>query len=288
MNQRPLQSPWEVGGWKCEKNGTPVTLSECIQHQPRVLIGLVRQDQQSPASPPRPPRPSSLPTLPSLPSPASPFGPFGSQASALIAELDGADGASGYDAARAAYIAGHKKEEPKVLVSNLTISRETVDNPFVTIKFLDHAAIVPVQECQMPNGSMALGFSADHLMEFLASVLGTKASEKLKLGRTKKSRANLLVMPGIQKDMKFNKVHKKKTTLRLEYKRRCDMCGKVPRNSGQDTNACGASVLMPDGRTIGLYVCLDCPSGPMSVCGQTVKVTKNLNRHSARAEVVPS
>lgn len=194
----------------------------------------------------------------------------------------------GYDARRAAYIAGDTKEEPDGLVSNVTIDRKTVGDKLATIKFLDHAAMVSVQECEMPDGSMALGFSADHLMEFLASVLGTKASEKLKLGRTKKSRANLLVMPGIQKDMKFNKVHKKKTTLRLEYKRRCDMCGEVPRNSGQDTNACGASVLMPDGRTIGLYVCLDCPSGPMSVCGQTVKVTKNLNRHSARAEVVLS
>ena len=125
-------------------------------------------------------------------------------------------------------------------------------------------------------------------MEFLASVLGAKASEKLKLGRTKKSRANLLVMPGLKEDLKFNKMHKRKTTVRLEYKRRCDMCGEVPRKSGQDTNACGASVLMPDGRSVGLYVCLDCPSGPMLVCGKIVKVTKNLNRHSARAEVVRS
>jgi hypothetical protein len=118
-------------------------------------------------------------------------------------------------------------------------------------------------------------------------LLGTKASEKLKLGRTKKSRANLLVMPGLKADLKFNKINKKNTTLRLEYKKSCDMCGEVPRKSGQDkTNACGASVLMPDGRVIELYVCLDCPSGRMSVCGEPVEVTKNQHRHSACAKVV--
>ncbi len=97
-------------------------------------------------------------------------------------------------------------------------------------------------------------------------------------------------MPGMyekgKEDQKFNKIHKDQATVLLEYKRRCDMCCEIPRKSGRETNACGVSVLMPDGRTIELYVCLDCPSGPMLVCGQTVKVTKNLNRHSAHAKVV--
>ena len=289
MNQSPLQ--WPVRGWTCAKNGTPVNLNERILHPPQVLIGLVRPDHQSPPTPPSPFGPFGPPSPPSPPSPQRPFGPFGPKTSSFIADLDGADGAdgaSGYDAARAAYIAGDTTENPKVLVSKLTISRKTVKDKLVTIRFLDHTAVVSVEQCEMPDGSMAPGLSEAHVMDHLASVLGAKAREKLKLGGTKRSRANLLVMPGLKEDMKFNKIQKRKTTVSLERKRRCDMCGKVPRKSGQQTNACGASVLMPDGRRVGLYVCLDCPSGPMGVCGQIVKVTKNLNKHSALAEVVRS
>ena len=267
-----------AGGWTRVKNGiaegTPVNLNECIIAAGRashVLIGIVRPDPPSP------------PDLPSPPSPVGPVGPVGQKTSELIAELGGA---SGYDAARADYVAGRTTKEPDVLVSNVTISRKKVEDPLVTITFLDHTAVAPVQECKMPDETTAPGISADHLMEFMDGLLGTKASEKLKLGRTKKSRANLLVMPGLKQDLKFNKIHKKNTTVRLEYKKRCDMCGEVPRKSGEDTNACGASVLMPDGRKIGLYVCLDCPSGRMLVCGETVEVTKNLHRHSAQAKVV--
>jgi hypothetical protein len=269
-----------VGGWTCVKNGiaegTPVNLNECIlaagaaAAASHVLIGIVRPDPPSP---------------PDLPSPPSPVGPVGQKTLEFIAGLDGA---LGYDARRADYIAGRTNKEPDVLVSNVKISRKKVGDPLLTITMLGlgHTAVVPVQECKMPDDTTAPGISADHLMEFLDGLLGTKASGKLKLGRTKKSRANLLVMPGLKKDLKFNKIHKKNTTVRLEYKKRCDMCGEVPRKSGEDTNACGASVLMPDGRAIGLYVCLDCPSGRMLVCGETVEVTKNLHRHSAHAKVV--
>jgi hypothetical protein len=266
-----------VGGWTCVKNGIaeggPGNLNECILAAgaaSHVLIGIVRPDPPSP---------------PDLPSPPSPVGPVGQKTLEFIAGLDGA---LGYDARRADYIAGRTNKEPDVLVSNVTISRKKVGDPLLTITMLGlgHTAVVPVQECKMPDDTTAPGISADHLMEFMDGLLGTKASEKLKLGRTKKSRANLLVMPGLKEDLKFNKIHKKKTTVRLEYKKRCDMCGEVPRKSGQDTNACGASVLMPDGRKIGLYVCLDCPSGRMLLCGETVEVKKNLHSHSAHAKVV--
>ena len=267
-----------VGGWTCVKNGIaeggPGNLNECIlaagAAASHVLIGIVRPDPPSP---------------PDLPSPPSSVGPVGQKTLEFIAGLDGA---LGYDARRADYIAGRTNKEPDVLVSNVTISRKKVGDPLLTITMLGlgHTAVVPVQECKMPDGTTAPGISADHVMEFLDGLLGTKASEKLKLGRAKKSRANLLVMPGLKEDLKFNKIHKKRTTVRLEYKKRCDMCGEVPRKSGQDTNACGASVLMPDGRKIGLYVCLDCPSGRMLLCGETVEVTKNLHSHSAHAKVV--
>jgi hypothetical protein len=92
-------------------------------------------------------------------------------------------------------------------------------------------------------------------------------------------------MPGIKEDMKFNKIHKKKATVHLERVMLCDMCGTVPRKSGKKTNACGVPVLMPGGEKVNLYVCLDCPSGPMVVRGRVVQVKKNLNRHSARAEL---
>ncbi len=273
-----------VGGWMRVKNGiaeeTPVNLNERILAAgaaaaaggaSHVLIGIVRQDPSSPRD------------LPSPPSPVGPVGPVGQKTLELVAELDSA---LGYGVRRADYIAGLTNEEPDVLVSNVKISRKEVGDPLLTITMLDHVAVVPVQECKMPDETTAPGISADHLMEFMDGLLGTKASEKLKLGRTKKSRANLLVMPGLKEDLKFNKIHKKNTTVRLEYIKRCDMCGEVPRKSGQDTNACGASVLMPDGRKIGLYVCLACPSGRMLVCGETVEVTKNLHRHSANAKVV--
>jgi hypothetical protein len=174
-------------------------------------------------------------------------------------------------------------------------SRDEVEDPLedkrLVVKFLDYVAVVPEQECKMPDGNTVPGISAADLMSLVVSVLGDEASKKLKLGRTGNSEANLLVMPGLYEkgpcsEQKFNKIHKKKTTVRLEYKRRCDMCGEVPRKSGREINACGASVVMPDGRTIELYVCLACPSGRMSVCGETVEVKKSLNSHSANAKVV--
>jgi hypothetical protein len=161
----------------------------------------------------------------------------------------------------------------------------------LVVKFLDYVAVVPEQECKMPDGSIVPGIPAADLMHLVGGVLGAEASKKLKLGRTGESEANLLVMPGLYEkgpcsEQKYNKIRKKKTTVRLEYKRRCDMCGEVPRKSGREINACGASVVMPDGRTIELYVCLGCPSGPMLVCGETVEVKKSLNSHSAHAKVV--
>jgi hypothetical protein len=168
---------------------------------------------------------------------------------------------------------------------------EALENKRLVVKFLDYVAAVPEQECKMPDGNTVPGISADDLMSLLVSVLGDEASKKLKLGRTGNSEANLLVMPGLYEkgpcsEQKFNKIYKRQATLPLEHKKRCDMCGEVPRKSGREINACGASVVMPDGRVIELYVCLRCPSGRMSVCGETVEVKKSLNSHSAQAKVV--
>ncbi len=243
-----------------------------------VLFGRVIREPPSPESPESPPGP---------PSPVRTFGPLPPNASALVDKLE----ASAYDAEIGAYLAGRTDKKPDELVCKIKIiyeggreggrkrSRDEVEDPLenkrLVVKFLDYVAVVP---------------EAD-LMSLVVSVLGDEASKKLKLGRTGNSEANLLVMPGLYEkgpcsEQKFNKIRKKKMTLPLEHKRRCDMCGEVPRKSGREINACGASVVMPDGRTIELYVCLVCPSGRMSVCGETVEVKKNLNRHSACAKVV--
>lgn len=241
---------------------------------------------------------------PSPPSPQSPvriFGPLPPNTSALVDKLE----ASAYDAERGAYIAGLTAKKPDELACKINImregrkrSRDEVEGPSLSassvrlvVKFLDYVAVVPEQECTMPDGNTVPGISAADLMSLVVGVLGDEASKKLKLGRTGNSEANLLVMPGLYEkgpcsEQKFNKIRKKKTTLPLEYKRRCDMCGEVPRKSGREINACGASVVMPDGRTVELYVCLGCPSGRMLVCGETVEVKKSLNSHSAHAKVV--
>ena len=222
------------------------------------------------------------------------FGPLPPNTSALVDELE----ASVYDAERGAYIAGLTDKKPDELACKIKIMREgrkrsrdedPLEDKLLVVKFLDYVAVVPEQECKMPDGNTVLGISAADLMSLVVGVLGDEASKKLKLGRTGNSEANLLVMPGMYEkgeNQKFNKIRKKKTTLPLEYKRRCDMCGEVPRKSGREINACGASVVMPDGRTVELYVCLGCPSGRMLVCGETVEVKKSLNSHSAHAKVV--
>ena len=290
-----------VGGWTCE-NGTPWNLDERLiaaataaaaaTDAPSrvVLFGRVIREPPSPPSPP---------------SPVRTFGPLPTIASALVDKLE----ASGYDAERGAYIAGRTDKKPDELVCKIKIMREggregirkvgrkrsrdeledPLENKLLVVKFLDYVAVVPQQECTMPDGSIVPGISAADLMSLVVSVLGDGASKKLKLGRTGNSEANLLVMPGLYEkgeNQKYNKIRKKKTTVRLEYKRRCDMCGEVPRKSGREINACGASVVMPDGRVIELYVCLGCPSGTMLVCGETVEVKKSLNSHSAHAKVV--
>jgi hypothetical protein len=293
-----------VGGWTCE-NGTPWNLDERLiaaaaaaTDAPSrvVLFGRVIREPPSPESP------STHPSPPSPPSPVRTFGPLPPIASALVDKLE----ASGYDAERGAYIAGRTDKKPDELVCKIKIireggrngrkrSRDEVEDPLedklLVVKFLDYVAVVPEQECTMPDGSIVPGIPAADLMHLVVGVLGDEASKKLKLGRTGDSEANLLVMPGLYEkgpcsEQKFNKIRKKKTTVRLEYKRRCDMCGEVPRKSGREINACGASVVMPDGKTIELYVCLGCPSGPMLVCGETVEVKKSLNSHSAHAKVV--
>jgi hypothetical protein len=233
------------------------------------------------------------------------FGPLPPKTSALVDNLK----ASVYGAQRGAYLAGLTDEKPGELACKVQIicedsrkgrkrsraealeALDALENKSLVVKFLDYVAVVPEQECKMPDGSIVPGISAADLMHIVVRVLGDEASKKLKLGRTGDSEANLLVMPGLYEkgpcsEQKFNKIRKKKTTVRLEYKRRCDMCGEVPRKSGREINACGASVVMPDGRTIELYVCLACPSGRMSVCGETVEVKKSLNSHSAQAKVV--
>ena len=253
-----------------------------------------------------PPSPESPPSPPAPPSPVRTFGPLPPNASALVDKLE----ASVYDLERGAYLAGLTDKKPDELACKIKIMREdsrnggrkrsrdevegpldALENKSLVVKFLDYVAVVPEQECKMPDGSIVPGISAADLMHLVGGVLGDEASKKLKLGRTGNSEANLLVMPGLYEkgpcsEQKFNKIRKKKTTVRLEYKRRCDMCGEVPRKSGREINACGASVVMPDGRVIELYVCLACPSGRMLVCGETVEVTKNLHRHSAHAKVV--
>jgi hypothetical protein len=259
-----------VQGWMCVKNGvvegTPGNLGERIAgaYGPvghvGILIGVVRPDSHD-----------SEPLL----------GPFGPEICALAAELASQSGG----AARAAYIAGDTTNEPPSRVGDVTLSRTGDEAETVTIEVLDHKGEVPVQQCEMPDGKTAPGLSYEHVVGYLARVLGATARTKLRLGGTRGSRPNLLVMPGIKEDMKFNKIHKKKATVHLERVMLCDMCGTVPRKSGKKTNACGVSVLMPGGEKVNLYVCLDCPSGPMVVRGRVVQVKKNLNRHSARAEL---
>jgi hypothetical protein len=244
-----------------------------------------------------PPSPESPPSPPAPPSPVRTFGPLPPNASALVDKLE----ASAYDEDIVAYIAGLTDKKPDELVCKVQImregsrkgrkrSRDEVEGlQRLVVKFLDYVAVVPEQQCKMPDGNTVPGIPAADLMNLVVSVLGDEASKKLKLGRTGDSEANLLVMPGLYgkgEEQKFNKINKDRATLRLEHKRRCDMCGEVPRKSGREINACGASVVMPDGRVIELYVCLACPSGRMSVCGETVEVKKNLNSHSANAKVV--
>jgi hypothetical protein len=293
-----------VGGWTCE-NGSPWNLEERIiaaaaaatdAPAPVVLFG--RVIGVPPPSPPSPPAPQS---------PVCIFGPLPPKASALVDNLK----ASVYGAQRGAYLAGLTYEKPNELVCKVQIiceggregirkgrkrSREEVKGPLdplenksLVVKFLDYVAVVPEQECKMPDGSIVPGISAADLMHIAVGVLGDAASKKLKLGRTGNSEANLLVMPGLYEkgeNQKFNKIRKRQATLPLEHKKRCDMCGEVPRKSGREINACGASVVMPGGRTVELYVCLTCPSGRMLVCGETVEVKKSLNSHSAHAKVV--
>jgi hypothetical protein len=288
-----------VGGWTCE-NGTPWNLDErliaaaaapegAVGPGPVVLFGRVI------GVPPQSPQ-----------SPVCIFGPLPPKTSALVDNIK----ASVYGEERGAYLAGLTDKKPDELACKIKIMREdsrnggrkrsrdevegpldALENKSLVVKFLDYVAVVPEQECKMPDGNTVPGISAADLMNLVVRVLGDEASKKLKLGRTGDSEANLLVMPGLYEkgpcsEQKFNKIRKKKTTVRLEYKRRCDMCGEVPRKSGREINACGASVVMPDGRTIELYVCLACPSGRMSVCGETVEVKKSLNSHSAQAKVV--
>jgi hypothetical protein len=295
-----------VGGWTCE-NGSPWNLEERliaaaaaaagpvgpVGPGPVVLFG--RVIGVPPPSPPSPPAP---------PSPVRIFGPLPPITSELVDKLE----ASAYDTEIVAYIAGLKDKKPDELVCKINIIREggrevgrkrsrdevvgqleALENKRLVVKFLDYVAVVPEQECKMPDGNTVPGVSAADLMSLVVGVLGDEASKKLKLGRTGDSEANLLVMPGLYEkgeEQKFNKIHKRQATLPLEYKRRCDMCGEVPRKSGREINACGASVVMPDGRTVELYVCLACPSGRMLVCGETVEVKKSLNSHSAHAKVV--
>ena len=294
-----------VGGWTCE-NGTPWNLGERLKAAEAAAAGPV--GPVGPAGPGcvvlfgrvigvPPPSPPSLPSPPAPPSPVRTFGPLPQKASALVDKLE----ASVYEAERAAYIAGLTEEKPNELACKINVmrtdgrkgrkrSRDEVEGPqSLTIKFLDYVAVVPEQACKMPDGNTLPGISAADLTSIVVSVLGDEASKKLKLGRTGDSEANLLVMPGLyekKENQKFNKIRKNETTLRLEHKRRCDMCGEVPRKSGREINACGASVVMPDGRKIELYVCLACPSGRMSVCGETVEIKKSLNSHSAQAKVV--
>ena len=265
-----------MGGWMCVTNGlvcgTRGNLDERILAAAQVLIGVVRPDS------------------PGTPRPFGPFGPFGPKTSALIAELE-ASAPSDYEAARKAYIAGDTREKPSPLVSKLKISRASLDALIATIEFLDHKAEVPVQQCEMPNGKTALGLSGDHVMDHIHRVLGANARTKLRLCGARDSWPNLLVMPGMYKNgkgTKFNNIEKKGATVRVEYARHCDMCGLLPSKSVQQNGACGASVLVPDGEKVDLYVCLGdprCTSGTMVVRGQIVKVTKNLNKHSASAEL---
>lgn len=289
-------------GWTCVKNGiaegTPVNLEERLVAAaaagagrvgpvgpvPVVLFG--RVIGVPPPSPPSPPAP---------PSPVRNFGPLPPITSAFVDKLDGP---SGYDEERRAYLAGLTDKKPNEHVCKVQIiceggregrKRSRDENKRLVVKFLDYVAVVPEQECTMPDGNTVPGISAADLMSLVVSVLGDEASKKLKLGRTGNSEANLLVMPGMYEkgeNQKFNKIRKRQATLPLEHKKRCDMCGEVPRKSGREINACGASVVMPDGRVIELYVCLTCPSGRMSVCGETVEVKKSLNSHSAHAKVV--
>ena len=293
-----------VGGWTCE-NGSPLNLHERLMAAAAAAAGptapdapsrvvlfgrVIREPPPSPPSPPSPPAPQS---------PVCIFGPLPPNTSALVDKLE----ASVYDAERGAYIAGLTAKKPDELACKINImregrkrSRDEVEGPSLSassgrlvVKFLDYVAVVPEQECTMPDGNTVPGISAADLMSLVVGVLGDEASKKLKLGRTGNSEANLLVMPGLYEkgeNQKFNKIRKKKTTLPLEYKRRCDMCGEVPRKSGREINACGASVVMPGGRTVELYVCLGCPSGRMLVCGETVEVKRSLNSHSAHAKVV--
>ncbi len=242
--------------------------------------------------------PPSPPSPPAPPSPVRIFGPLPPITSAFVDKLE----ASVYDLERGAYIAGLKDKKPGELVCKINIIREgsrkvgrkrsrdeVLDDKRLVVKFLDYVAVVPEQECKMPDGNTVPGISAADLMSLVVGVLGDEASKKLKLSRTGDSEANLLVMPGLYEkgeEQKFNKIHKRQATLPLEYKRRCDMCGEVQRKSGREINACGASVVMPGGRTVELYVCLTCPSGRMLVCGETVEVKKSLNSHSAHAKVV--
>jgi hypothetical protein len=218
------------------------------------------------------------------------IGPLGPKTSALIAALE-ASARSDYEAARKAYIAGGAQASPSPCVSKLRIRRASLDALVATIEFLDHQGEAPVRQCEMPDGTTALGLSGDHVMDFLVSVLGSKACTKLRIGGARDSWANLLVMPGMYKNgkgTKFNNIHKRQATVSVEYVRHCDMCGTAPSKSVQQNGACGAPVIMPGGEKVDLFVCLGelhCPTGPVVVRGHVVQVEKNLNRHSARAKL---
>ena len=156
-----------VRGWTCE-NGTPWNLDErliaaaaapegAVGPGPVVLFG--RVIGVPPPSPPSPPAP---------PSPVRTFGPLPPNASALVDKLE----ASVYDAERGAYIAGLTDKKPDELACKINVMRtdgrkgrkrrrdEVEGSQSLTIKFLDYVAVVPEQECKMPDGNTVPGISA--------------------------------------------------------------------------------------------------------------------------------